>query len=191
MWYRPAAFLPAVRYTETRRGVGIDTAHPVDDASTGLAVAVRRARAFSPLGPLRRLLSRLDPGDAAAYEEAAREAFKAGTPTDAGKPAPSVEAADFAGSRDVRLPGSFGERVRRQGTTTGKRPGRPGSQPTEEPPEPGGATADEPATENRPPEGNSRDAADAATDPLRTPRSVTPVADDFFDGLIRRVEGKR
>jgi hypothetical protein len=28
-------------------------------------------------------------------------------------------------------------------------------------------------------------------DLLRTPRGVTPVADDFFDGLIRRVERDR
>lgn len=26
---------------------------------------------------------------------------------------------------------------------------------------------------------------------LRTPKSVIPIADDFFDGLIRRVEGDR
>ena len=36
----------------------------------------------------------------------------------------------------------------------------------------------------------SLEAVDATTDLLRTPRSVTPVADDIFDGLIRRVEGE-
>jgi hypothetical protein len=36
-----------------------------------------------------------------------------------------------------------------------------------------------------------RQADSPAPDYLRTPSSVAPVADDFFDGLIRRVEGDR
>ena len=52
------------------------------------------------------------------------------------------------------------------------------------------ATGGGPAIEGGAPEPESLEAVDATTDLLRTPRSVTPVADDFFDGLIRRVEGE-
>jgi hypothetical protein len=138
-----------------------------------------------------RLLGRVDPREAAAYEEAAREAFKAGTPTDVRTSAPSVDAGDFTGSRDARPPGTLAEPARLQDAATTKRPDPLGSEPTEGTLGFADAKANEPAIEDRLPDLNSRAAGDAATDLLRTPRSVTPVADDFFDSLIRRVEGKR
>jgi hypothetical protein len=54
------------------------------------------------------------------------------------------------------------------------------------------AWADRLAAEDRLPGRNRRQADSSAPDYLlRTPTSVAPVADDFFDGLIRRVEGDR
>ena len=56
------------------------------------------------------------------------------------------------------------------------------------------ATDDGPEQERAaadPPERMTKQAVPAPDDLLRTPTSVTPVADDFFAGLIRRVEGDR
>jgi hypothetical protein len=172
---------------ETRHGPVIDTAHHVGNATAGLAAIVRRSRELGVLGMLRRLLDGRHDRDAAAYEEAAREAFKAGTPTDVPSSAPSV---DVAGSRDARTPGRLAEAARREEATTAKRPGSLGSDPTEEAPGLAVTPADEPSMQDRRPDLKAPEAAGPATDLLRAPTSVTPVADDFFDGLIRRVEGK-
>lgn len=171
--------------------MGIDTAHYVGNASAGPAATVRRARDFSLPGALRRLLGRADPKEAAAYEQAAREAFRVGTPTDVPTSASPVDAGDSAGSRDARPPGPLAEPARLQDATNVKRPIPLGSEPAKKPHGSADAYAKEAAIEERLPDLNSRDTVDAATDLLRTPNSVTPVVDDFFDGLIRRVEGKR
>jgi hypothetical protein len=151
---------------------------------------VRRWRTLSILGPLLRLLGRVDPREAAAYEMAAREAFKAGTPTDVNSPPLSADSGDITGSRDARPPGTLAEPARLQEATTAKRPKPLRSEPTNGSDRVADTNATEPEIEDRSPD-LTPEAGDAATDLLRTPRSVTPVADDFFDGLIRRVEGKR
>ena len=176
------------QHTETRHGVGIDTADHKGNASAGLAATVRRPREFSVPGTLRRVLGRLGSGDAAAYDEAAREAFKAGTPTDLPPSGPSY---DVAGSRGAPPPGKFAEPARRQDATTAKQPSSLGSGPTDDSLGSTGSTAHEPSMEDRLPEPHPPPGADSAEDPLRPPTNVTPVADDFFDGLIKRVEGKR
>jgi hypothetical protein len=146
---------------------------------------------LSLLGPLLRLLGRLDPREAAAYEEAAREAFKAGTPTDVRTATPSIDAADVGPARDAPPVGSFAPDARPHGPTTTERPASLGSRPTAKPRVSDRATPKGPAIDDAAPAPEARGAVDATNDLRRTPRSVTPVADDFFDGLIRRVEGER
>jgi hypothetical protein len=145
---------------------------------------------LSLLGPLLRLLGRLDPRDAAAYEEAAREAFKAGTPNDVRTATPSIDAADLR-AREAPPVGSFAPDARPHGPPTTERPASLGSRPTAKPHVSDRATAEGPAIDDAAPAPEVRGAVDPTNDLLRTPRSVTPVADDFFDGLIRRVEGER
>jgi hypothetical protein len=181
--------LPAAKYTETRHGRGDRHCLPTGKPLNGpLGARSERARTLSLLGPLRRLLGRFDHRDAAAYEAAAREAFKAATPTGVPTTTPAVDAADSLGPRDAPSLGPFSQPALRQDPTTTRRSGSLGSQPTAKPRGSGSATGGRPAIGDGAPEPKSLEAA--TTDLLRTPSSVTPVADDFFDGLIRRVEGK-
>jgi hypothetical protein len=151
---------------------------------------VRRPRAFT-IRLLYRLAGRIDPAEAAAYEEAARKAFQTGTLVDAPKPSGSVPSAESAGSLAARPLGSLAGRTGPQAELIAKRSAPFVAEPTGETLESHVATAEEPAVADRLPDRNSRDVGDSAQDLLRTPRSVTSVADDFFDGLIRRVEGDR
>ncbi len=143
---------------------------------------------------LRRVTGRIDPGDADAYEEAARAAFRAGTLLDAPDfvaPGSSRPRGESAGPQEhpsgsvFRLTGALTE----PGATdsTGAVPVPPTDALESEV-----AWADRLAAEDRLP-GRRRRRADSSApdDLLRTPTSVAPVADDFFDGLIRRVEGDR
>jgi len=50
---------------------------------------------------------------------------------------------------------------------------------------------DDRATDDAVPDRGERNGDGPWSDLLRTPRTVAPVADDFFDGLIRRVERDR
>ncbi len=155
-----------------------------------LGTRAKRPRTLSLLGPLLRLLGRLDPRDAAAYEEAAREAFKAATPTDVPATAPAVNAVDSSISPVGPAPVPPAPSAFRQGATTTRRSGSLGSKQTARPLGPDSATREGAAIDGSSTEQQSPEAVDATTDLLQTPRSVTPVADDFFDGLIRRVEGE-
>ena len=180
------------QYTETRYARRGDRhCLPTWKPANGPLVArSERARTLRLLGPLLRLLGRLDPRDAAAYEAAAREAFKAATPTDVPTKTPAVDAADFLGPRDAPSLGPSSQPALRKGPTTTRRSGSLGSQPTAKPRGFDGVAGGGPVIEGGAPGPESLEAVDATTDLLRTPRSVTPVADDFFDGLIRRVEGE-
>lgn len=155
-----------------------------------LGTRSERPRTLSLLGPLLRLLGRLDHRNAAAYEEAARDAFKAATPTAVPPTTPAVNAADSLGPRDAPALVPSGQPAFRQGPTTTRPSGSLGSKPTAKPRGPDSATREGAAIDGGATGRESPEAVDATTDLLRTPRSVTPVADDFFDGLIRRVEGK-
>jgi len=88
---------------------------------------------LSLLGPLLRLLGRLDPRNAAAYEEAARDAFKAATPAAVPPTTPAVNAADSLGPRDAPAPVPSAEPAFRLGPTTTRRSGSLGSKPTAKP----------------------------------------------------------
>jgi hypothetical protein len=141
---------------------------------TNKVVAHVRAR-LSALMRRTRTLTRIHPGEAAAFEEAAREAFRASSTLKARTPFVSVPTAES--------PGSVSGAVRAVVTV---------SAPTA----PALATAiewaREPAAAEPPGRKPRRQAGDTAPDfLLRTPSSVTPVADDFFDGLIRQVESDR
>ena len=98
-----------------------------------LGARSERVRPLSVIGPLLRLLGRFDPRDAAAYEAAAREAFKAATPTDVPTTTPAVDTADLLGPRDASSPGPFSQPALPQGPTTTRRSGSLGSQPTTKP----------------------------------------------------------
>jgi len=137
------------------------------------------------------MAGRADPADAAAFEEAARQAFLAGTPLDVPKPFEPASSAE-----PMRTPG-----VRPLGTVA--RAGAPQAEPGRTPAawlvsgardetlESRAAPAAEGATHDRLPDRNEYNVGSPSLDLLRAPASVTPVADDFFDGLIRRVERDR
>jgi hypothetical protein len=143
---------------------------------------------------LSRLTGRIDPGEAIAYEEAARAAFRTGT---------LVDSRDFVTRRSSEpRSGPAGpqedpsgpvarltEALTESGATDST--GAASTPPTNAP-ESEVAWAERLAAEDRLPGRNQRQADSSAPDYLlRTPTSVAPVADDFFDGLIRRVEGDR
>ena len=136
--------------------------------------------AVEATGHIHPVPGRFGQAEAVAYEEAARAAFRAGTPLD---------------SPDVIPRGSSEPVARPTGVLT-----EPGvadstgaaSTPPTDALESEVAWAERLAAEDRLPGRNRRRADSSAPDYLlRTPTSVTPVADDFFDGLIRRVEGDR
>jgi hypothetical protein len=133
------------------------------------------------LGRLARLIpgvaSRLD-REAAEYEEAMRQAFQAGTsPRSRKLPVPARIFESSASTVGAARPVAFV-------------PVPPA------PPTSAATPAIEPAGQSEHAKAPSRrhggQAGETAPDfLLRTPKSVIPIADDFFDGLIRRVEGKR
>ena len=118
----------AAKYTEARHGRGdrhcLPTGKPVNGP---LGARSERARTLSLLGPLRRLLGRFDSRDAAAYEAAAREAFKAATPTGVPTTTPAVDAVDLLGPRDSPSLGPLSQPALRQDPTTTRRSGSLGS----------------------------------------------------------------
>ena len=154
-----------------------------------------------PLAAARGVLARLVPGrgartaasQAAEFDAAARNAYQSALKLETAAPlAPAQPAARSAGAptsapptapvttpAPVATPASIPARVSAWAT--------PPIQPAEQSAAPvGGAPEESPAPSRR------RQPGDTAPDfPLRTPTSVTRVADDFFDGIIRRVEGDR
>lgn len=143
---------------------------------------------------LRRVTGRIDPGEAVAYEEAARAAFRKGTLLDAPDFIASGSSQPWFGSAGPQGPTS-GPVARRTGAraeqgataSTGAASISPADALESEV-----AWAERLAAEDRLPGRNRRRAGSSTPDDLlRTPTSVAPVADDFFDGLIRRVEGDR
>jgi hypothetical protein len=146
------------------------------------------------IGLVRGGAGRNDRRDAAAYEEAAREAFRGGSSLDALRPVapPPTTLPPASPLADRPLTSVARE------TTGPKR--RPGARRAVEAVSPATAPiaaseavpAEEPAVSQPPTQRNRRKAGETAPDHLlRTPTGGTPVVDDFFDGLIRRVEGDR
>lgn len=126
------------------------------------------------------------PAEAAAWEAIVRESFRAGvrleapTAPEAGRTAGSSTSPSAAGPP---ISSVFARRApaaaRRVASVSA--PTAPAAEP-----------AREPAADGQPELGHLQQAGDTAPEfLLRTPTRVTPVADDFFDGLIRRVEGDR
>ena len=135
-------------------------------ARARLAALVMRPRAPVLRRYTRLPLGRMDPDEAEAYNEAEREAFQA---------SPSRE-------RPTRLPPP----TPRPPVSTLDAAPRDALPPT---PAPEVVTVQEPSAPEQPTRRKTGDTAPKFL--LRTPTSVTPVVDDFFDGLIRRVEGDR
>ena len=142
---------------------------------------VRRPRATA-LHRLARLIpgvaSRIDRAEATEYEEATRKAFRAGTSLQSPKL--------FAPPRVVESPGlKLGAARPGAFISAPPAPPAPPATPAIEP-------ARQPADVEPPARGHGGQAGETAPDfLLRTPKSVIPIADDFFDGLIRRIEGDR
>jgi hypothetical protein len=131
-----------------------------------LAALVMRPRALVLRFYSRLPVGRMDPDEAEAFNEAIREAFQASPPGE--------------GPRPLTPPSS---RPRVSTLDAAPRAPLPPS------PAPEVMTVQEPSATEQP---TRRKASDTAPDfLLRTPASVAPVVDDFFDGLIRRVEGDR
>lgn len=128
----------------------------------------------------------VDPGEAAAWEAIVRESFRAGatleapTAPEAGQTA-SSSTSPSAPARPVSSAFALRGPVAARGVASVSAPTTPAAEP-----------AQEPAAEVRPELPHLQQAGETAPEfLLRTPTRVTPVADDFFDGLIRRVEGDR
>jgi hypothetical protein len=133
-----------------------------------------------------RSLGRPDPRDTAAYEEAARKAFLAGTLPDAPNAGPPAGSMTTPAERPLGTMAARPEPQLGAGTASS-----------------GGAAPDDGAETLDPGEVREDDQTDPLAgreapnvdgpwpDLLRTRSAVTPMADDFFDGLIRRVERDR
>ena len=113
----------------------------------------------------------LDGKEAGAYDEAVRVAYRTDTTIDVPRPMAPPESPPF----DPRL----------------QRPIRSSSIPTPDPTIRPVDSAEPRAVPEVKARGRRPELGDKAPEGLRTPASVTSVADDFFDGLIRRVEGDR
>jgi len=136
-------------------------------------------------GLIARVTGRMDPHELARYEEATRIAFEA-----------AVKGATGAGATlqglSPRRPGQTQKRFppliqshEAPPVVSGSEQTAPIVQPTASTPA-RDPTVDQPERQKRPL------TSDAGADvPVRTPSNVARVADDFFDGLIGRVEGHR
>lgn len=117
---------------------------------------------------------RIDPAEAAAWEAVVREAFRAGSPVVTTRSTPPAQSSGAPAPRIARL-GTSSSASRRRSRTA---------------PAAVFNAAREPETGGPPkPENRRQDGATAPDHLLRTPTSVALVADDFFEGLVRRVEG--
>jgi hypothetical protein len=132
------------------------------------------------------MLGRPDPSDP-AFEEAARKAFLAGTVLEAPKPPPPAQSARKPAERPLETVGG------RPASPIAAIRTRPAAQPglAEQTLEPHDTRGDDRPTDDAFPDRGARKADPSWPDLLRTPSAVAPVADDFFDGLIRRTERDR
>jgi hypothetical protein len=139
--------------------------------------------------------AQFDPREAAAYREAAREAFRttgelvdapgeARTGSPADMPSP-VASADGRLESVVRPPAY----ERKPGPSRAPAPRAPTESKIVDP---GAISAEVAITDpSAPGQAQNQAKASAPGDLLREPANVTRVADDFFDGVVRRVEGDR
>jgi hypothetical protein len=172
-------------------GVAMHTAGVVARARARLAALVRRPRAAALqrlAGLMPGVAARIDLAGAAAYEEAAREAFRAATTLETASPlvpAPTAESpASTSGA--ARPVASVSARTAPAAT--------PATEPAREPAPatPAAEPSSQPVTAERPARRSRRQAGETALDHLlRPPESVNSAANDFFDGLVGRVEGDR
>lgn len=160
-------------------------------ARARLTALVKRSRA-SALERLAGLMpgvaARIDPAEAAAYEEAAREAFRAATTLETAKPLAPASTAGSPASTSGAVRPVAPVSARTTPTAT------PATEPAQEPAPatPAAEPAPEPVTAERPARRSRRQAGEIALDHLlRPPESVDSAANDFFDGLVRRVQGDR
>jgi len=141
-----------------------------------------------------RVATAFDRGEAAAYREAAREAFRT-TGASIDRPAPSGPGSPAEVPRPVASAGDPLDSVVRPASYQRKRgPSRSpafDAPPRSETVDPGAITND--SASDPLPHGQARDQAKSSAPDhlLRKPANVTRVADDFFDGVVRRVEGDR
>jgi hypothetical protein len=156
---------------------GRERAVPAPDSPSGLRSAGRRL--------LARLVPRFGEGigatEAAEFDAAARQAYQAALKLDMGSRAPAAPL-----SRPTDAPGPVPEPLataEAEAPVWATRPSLPKVRLVDLPgraPEPEGAAP------------HRRQPGDTAPGSLlRTPSNVTPVADEFFDSLIRRVESDR
>ncbi len=185
------------RRLQISRGWDIHTANVAARARAPLVMHVRAG--------LRRLVrlipgvgARIERAEAAAYEEAARQAFRAGTSIDAPRPVAPPTAVVPQSELVTHPLGSLAARPADLKSEPPKwEPGVTGavaavSADVGQTPAPKARPADEPAVAERSARRNRRRAGETAPDHLlRSPTGGTPVVDDFFDGLIRRVMGDR
>jgi hypothetical protein len=197
----------------------------------GLAVRPHGLGLRNLVGRLRGSPSYIDPAEAAAYEEATRQAFRTGTKREPPKTRPPVPTAGSAASVSVgahavasipelATPAVGATTKRRRDPLTTPQPGLPrhqtgetasapiagsvssksrarrptlaGPTPIAPPAAPTPEPAPEPANPEPPARRLSRQAGETAPDfLLRAPTGVAPIVDDFFDGLVQRVEGDR
>lgn len=143
----------------------------------------------------RRVAAEFDPGEAAAYKEAAREAFRTtGDLLDAPRalgPGSTAETARLAASAEgpIESAGGLPAYARKPGPIHSDELGASSRSEMVEP----GAITVEDGVSDAPSPGRARNQAGASAPDhlLRKAANATRVADDFFDGLVRRVEGDR
>ena len=153
----------------------VGTPARADAGPEGLLAAVR--------GRLAQLLprrgARSGARQAAEFDVAARNAYESALKLEAGAPlSPEPPAAGSSGASTTEPPtvAAPGPTTPDAAEPTAAAEPRPPAEPPEEPLAPA----------------RRRQPGEAALDfLLRTPTNVAPVADDFFDGLVRRVEGDR
>jgi len=150
--------------------------------------------------------ARTGANQAAEFDAAARNAYRSALKTETGAPlAPVSPAARSASAPTIEPPTAPEPTTPDAAAAAAAEPTEPDARasawatpprlPAEQSAAASGEPPGEPAAE--PPDGSPalssrRQPGDTAPDfLLRTPPSVAPVADDFFDGLIRRVEGDR
>jgi hypothetical protein len=168
----------------------------VAGARPPLAALVRRPR-FSTLqrlaGLMPGMIARIDPEEAAAYEEASRDAFRAAV-REASPASEALEAPRPRGAGPTATP--IAPLIQRPESIPTSEVSRavPFVPTSKVPIAKRAATtqAGPRAIDDEKAQHESALTKESASDfPVRSSTSVNSVADDFFDGLIRRVEGDR
>jgi hypothetical protein len=147
-----------------------------------------RARGLQRLaGLVPGVAPRIDPTEAAAHDAAVREAFLHGTPIEAPRRVASVPHTEERAPSDSTPADSLVPPAPAAATA----PTTPHTVRNVEPVSPAPAAATAPTTAEPAAEVEQQAGESAPDFLLRTPTGATRIADDFFDGLIRRVEGDR